>query len=345
MMTITPGGVAAFIDDCINAGEIPCLIGMPGTGKSQVIEQTATRRGADYRVLPIGLFAIEDLTGVPGLIKGRTVFHAPMLGIFADDDITREVIVHLEEINHASVALQGALYEMLLNRSINNKPLHPLVKFAASCNPQSARASANHLSTALRARMILARFENTSADWLVEANRIGIEPLIIGYITMAANKGDETALNGFDPKAEGNTPNPRGWAKASRLWTTMEAKGRDLQSRVPTLAGAIGEGRAMEFIGFARMWNSLPDLSGVAKDPENAKLPNMNEASSIYASLTWLAFNAKRDTLAAYVIYTGRMGSGEYTTVMMNMAVGRDPDLKDTKAYIGWGTRLRSRSV
>jgi hypothetical protein len=38
------------------------------------------------------------------------------------------------------------------------------------------------------------------------------------------------------------------------------------------------------------------------------------------------------------------MGS-EYTTVMMNMAVGRDADLKETKAYIGWGTRLRSRSV
>jgi hypothetical protein len=344
MMTITPGGVAAFINDCLDSGEIPCLIGMPGTGKSQSIEQATHRRNADAFVWPIGLFAIEDLVGVPGLIKGRTVFHAPMLGIFADDPITRELIVHLEEINHANVQLQGALYEMLLNRSINGKPIHPLVKFAASCNPQSARASANHLSTALRSRMILARFENTSADWLVEANRIGIEPLIIGYITMAANKGDEAALNGFDPKAEGNTPNPRGWAKVSRLWTTMEAHGRDLQSRAATLAGAIGEGRAMEFIGFARMWKSLPDLSGVAKDPENAKLPDMDEASSIYASLTWLAFNATRDTLAAYVIYSGRMGS-EYTTVMMNMAVGRNADLKDTKAYIGWGARLRTRSV
>jgi hypothetical protein len=124
----------------------------------------------------------------------------------------------------------------------------------------------------------------------------------------------------------------------------MEAKKRDLNLRAITLAGAIGEGRAMEFIGFARMWASLPDLSGVAKDPENAPLPDMEEVSSIYATLTWLAFNAKRDTLAAYVIYSGRMGS-EYTTVMMNMAVGRDADLKETKAYIGWGTRLRSRSV
>jgi hypothetical protein len=343
MMTITPSGVADFIDDCLDAGEIPCLFGMPGMGKSQSIEQAATRRNAAGMNWPIGLFATEDLVGAPGHENNRTVFRPPVLGIFADDPIDREFIVHLEEINHASIAVQGAIYEMLLNRSINNKPIHPLVRFAASCNPQSARGAANHLSTALRSRMILARFENSSADWLPEAYRLGINSLIIGYITMKAQQGDEAALNGFDPKAEGNSPNPRGWVKANALWETMEKKNREPHARVIALAGAVGEGRAMEFVGFVRLWNARPDLSTAASSPETTPLPDMKEMSAVYASLTWLAFNATRANLANYITYANRLG-GEYTTVMMNMATVRDAELKNTKAYIAWSSRIRSRS-
>lgn len=344
MLVVTPSSAIDFIDDCLDAGQVPCLIGDPGAGKSDAFRATARRRGSQYRALPIGLYAVEDLVGVPSIVGGRTVFNPPNLGIFADDPISGELLIHLEELPHAPIAVQGALYECLLDGSINGKPIHTKVRFCASGNPLTSRGASNHLSTALRSRMVMARFVNDAKSWMKEAATRGVPPIMIAYIAMMAERGQEAALNGFDPKVDGNSPNPRGWMKAAQLWDVMEAKGRDLDKRLVTLAGAIGEGRAVEFIGFCRIVNDLPYLGDVHKDPLKAPLPPNTEPSVTYSVVTWLAFNATKEKMEPFVTYARRLGD-EFCAAFVSMATNRDPSLTESPGYIQWASASRSRVV
>ena len=282
--------------------------------------------------------------GVPSVVKGRTVFNPPDLGIFADDPIKREFIVHLEELPHAPVPVQGALYEMLLDRSLNGKPVHPLVRFGASGNPLSSRGASNHLSTALRSRMVMTRFKNSIADFLAGPHAAEMPALMQAYLALMGERGQETALNGFDPRVDGNSPNPRGWVKAGVLWDTMEARGRPLPYRMVVLAGAIGEGQAAEFIGFCRTWETMPDINRIIRSPSTAPRPDAGDLSVIYATVCALAFKATKQHMAPFIIYCSLLGA-EFCAAFASMATNRDPGLAETEAYVQWAAANRSRSV
>jgi hypothetical protein len=208
----------------------------------------------------------------------------------------------------------------------------------------SARGASNHLSTALRSRMVMARFVNDAKSWAKEATARGVPAIMIAYITMMAERGQETALNGFDPKTEGNSPNPRGWMKAADLWQVMEGRQRPLDQRLIPLAGVIGEGRAVEFIGFCRTLDGLPYLGDVHKKPMEAPIPSQDEPSIIYSVVTWLAFNATKEKMAPFVTYARRLGD-EFCAAFVSMATNRDPSLAESQGYIEWAAASRSRTV
>jgi hypothetical protein len=71
-----------------------------------------------------------------------------------------------------------------------------------------------------------------------------------------------------------------------------------LKARIPEgleyelISGAAGEGFAAEFMGFLRIFESLPDLATILADPDNSPVPT--EPSVLFAVVGALVARAER---------------------------------------------------
>ena len=235
-------------------------------------------------------------------------------------------LILFDEITSAVPALQAAAYKVLLDRKIGQHKLHKNVAVCAAGNLETDNAVVEPMSTALQSRMVHLELVVDHKEWLAWAADHGINHKITSYINFKPGN-----LYTFNADHTDKTyACPRTWEFCSRILNVVEEGSKDL---LPMLAGAISEGVAREFLGFCKVYESLPTVTQIIVNPETLKVPG--EPSILFALSGSIAHNATKENFAQLMKFVERIPV-EFQVVCLRETLRRNPALKAHPGVLVW---------
>ena len=97
--------------------------------------------------------------------------------------------------------------------------------------------------------------------------------------------------------------------------------------------GTVGEGAAIDFTAFLKVWRELPHPRAILDDPDNAPIPaNESALIALCGSLYRLATDVNLDAIVTYA-HRLRREIGEF---LVGACIRNQPPLQNTPAYIRW---------
>lgn len=267
------------------------LWGAPGVGKSQGVREIADKihretgkavRVSDVRLL---LFNPIDLRGIPtsNAEKTRAIWLKPE--IFDMDDSGNVVnILFLDEISAAPASIQAAAYQIVLDRKVGEHSLPDNCIVIAAGNRVSDKSVAYKMPKALANRLLHFEVESDFSSWERWAFAKGIDPRIIGFLSFRRD-----CLMGFDPSSDDLAfPTPRSWEMASNILGCINGS---IDEAYPLLAGILGNGTAIEFRNWEKIYQSLPRIEDIFAG-KCTQIPKGTDA--LYALVSSMAAFAKQ---------------------------------------------------
>lgn len=185
----------------------------------------------------------------------------------------QHAVIFLDEIAAAPPSVQGAAFQLVLDRKIGTYTVPAGCRLIAAGNQQKHGAGAHRMLTPLTSRFCHYHMDKPSFDEWVDNFAIdaGIEPDIIGFL-----KFKPDSLFNFNPEqlknqseaANTTFASPRTWAFASKFIAAARATGLDNRSAASnalvasTLEGIVGA-VATEFIQWRKLYRELPDPEAI----------------------------------------------------------------------------------
>lgn len=288
------------------AGRVPLLRGRPGSGKSavgKVICKDWNLKMIDFR---LNNHDTVDLTGYPDLKGDKAVFkpidtfpitgdHLPVKPEHAadyataiaaavqkfgsEDQIPATIwdkieqkycyagwLLFMDELTNAGRSLQGAAYQVILDKATGQHQLHPKVHIMAAGNNLEDNAAANEIGTAMQSRLVhlsmqvtLDELENNVAipnQWPHE---------IVSYLRFKPEM-----VNNFNPDHNDMT------YACERTWEMVADIGKQHGSfdRIkPVIAGTIGLAAATDFYSYLAVFSKLPSYQDIVAKPTTTIAP------------------------------------------------------------------------
>lgn len=252
---VRPREAKLLIQRCMKVGRPVFLWGAPGIGKSDLIAQI----GADEKrpVIDIRLLLCDptDIKGIPYFDSNEgTMKWAPSNELPKEGDLKfANAILFLDEMNSAPPSVQGAAYQLILNRRIGEYILPEGVSIIAAGNRDTDKGVTFRMPTPLANRFIHLEIEQNFEDWQKWAVNSGVHPDVVGFLTHHKQK-----LFTFDPKSTDKAfATPRSWVFVSQL--IDDSLGSLAESMTSSLVkGTVGEGLAIEFMAHRRVAAKMP---------------------------------------------------------------------------------------
>lgn len=262
------------------------LWGPPGAGKSSVVKQVAAAARLPLIDIRASLLDPTDLRGIPTVVDGRAQWSPPS---FLPEDGREPGLLFFDELSAAPPLIQASLYQLVLDRRVGEYELPDGWSIVAAGNRQEDRSVVFRMPAALANRFVHLDFEIDYDDWRAWAVSHDIHPLVIGFLALRRE------LLSDKPAAAAHAfPTPRSWEIAS---DAIGALGLGVGSQ-DVLVGIVGEGAAVEFIGYCESTLTELDVEHVLKAPDTATLPS--DLGHLYALVSHITSRASdRDVLRA----------------------------------------------
>lgn len=301
------------------------IVGMPGVGKSDIVEKAARAVNADLVLMHPAVSDPTEYKGMPAITHGGTEAHfLPFGDLNALIKADRLTACFLDDIGQAPHSVQAALMQLILARRVNGHRISDHVVFVGATNDSSHRAGVNTILEPVKSRWdAIVTLEANLKDWvdwaLTEGN---MPPELVGFIQFRPE-----LLCDFKPTRElTNSPSPRTVAAVGR-WVNMGITDFEV------LGGAAGNGFAAEFLGFLKVYRSLPDLDGILRDPKTAHVPK--DMDALWAVTAGLAHKAGKATAKAIMVYADRLPKEFGFTLIMN-SQRKHAELATTPEFTTW---------
>lgn len=309
----------------------PCFIwGAPGVGKSDTVRQLATKMKLELRDVRLSLMDPVDLKGFPTPAKAGT---KNVMSWLPPDflPIKGKGVLFLDEMNSAPLSVQAAAYQLVLDRRIGNYELPPGWSVVAAGNRTTDRSVVHTMPAALANRFVHLDYDVDTDDWLDWATAHGVSFGTRGYIryrpqNLVTNKID-AGMRAF--------PTPRSWYFADQVINSSVSS----EVQLELLKGTIGEGAAVEYLGYMRESTKLPPIEKILMDPDNVEVPD--SPSTKYAQIAALESSVTSTNFERMLRYVERMDK-EFEVVFVTSSSRRDKKLTETKAFNKWLTANRS---
>lgn len=336
-ITDSKRAILAYMD-----ANIPCFMwGAPGVGKSDAARQVAASyngSGGSNGVPIIDFRAIlrdpVDLRGLPMVDRenGTARWLAPS-DLPNEKRDGPEGILFMDELNAAPQAVQAACFGLVLDRKVGEYRLPDGWRIIAAGNRQSDRAAAQRMPSALANRFAHIDVEPTVDDFTAWASANAIAPEVIAFVRFRPN-----LLHNMDAKGSGGSaggdlrsfPTPRAWANVSKVVSCADTK-----LRFQLVQGIVGEGAAVEFEGFLRVYQNLPSLDAILTAPKQTAVPT--EVAALFALASGLARKVDNKTFPNALTYAKRMPK-EFEVMMVIDAAKRLPAITHTQAFVQWAS-------
>lgn len=315
--------LAPAIENNINT----LLVGPPGVGKTDTYHQVAKSIKHELMVMHPVVSDPTDFKGFP--FRAENNGHAEFLPygeLHQMMTAKKPTLVLFDDVGQAPPAVQAALMQLLLKREVNGKPISPKVKFAAATNRRQDRAGVSGVLEPVKSRFGIILHVCTDVDaWVDWALNNGIRPEVVALIRQRPE-----LLHKWSPTAEiENQPCPRTWTAASRILDL----GLSDDLLLPALAGAVGEGAAIEVTGFLRCFGEVPDIGEILMTPEQANVPE--HPSALYAVAALLAASLDEKTFGQALPYIERLPE-EYGVLAVRDTLRRCPKLPRSPDWVAF---------
>lgn len=330
-----PVAVIETLISMIKAQQPVMLHGSPGIGKSQVVKQVADSMGLQLIDLRLSQLDPVDLRGVPSVNAKtkQTNWNTPS---FLPHD--GKGIIFYDEINTATQSMQAAAYQLILDRKLGDYKLPDGWAQVAAGNRSTDRAIVNQMSTALKNRFAHINFEVNLDDWCGWALSNNIATSVLSFLRFRS-----TLLNEFEAKdtskeelarvAKLRNSNafatPRSWEAVSKLMSTKPNPLHEFE----IYSGIVGEGAAIEFMGFLKFERELPNLDVLMMNPKSTPVPT--NPATLYALATGLAAKTTKSCFDAVMIYADRMPK-EFQVLLIRDVMARSKELASTRTFTKW---------
>jgi len=228
-----------FILDNTPSEQNIMLIGKHGIGKSRILEDYFSKKGAKVVTLFLGQMSDPgDLIGLPEKNEktGKTDFMLPYW--FPTDDTP--IVLFLDELNRARPEVLQTIMDLTLNRKLAGKKLPEGSRIISAVN-NGAEYQLTDLDPALVSRFNIYEFAPTVENWIDWAKEAGLDGRVISFIEENPEYLDS------DEEAEENlerTPDRRSWERTSNIIKNESVLTND---HLVLLSGIIGNKAASLF--------------------------------------------------------------------------------------------------
>jgi hypothetical protein len=251
------------------------LWGPPGIGKSELVAGIAEELGGVTVDIRLGQVEPTDLRGIPYFDRDRGVMNwAPPIDLPSKEFAEKHpiVVLFLDEMNQAAPAVQGAAFQLVLNRRVGTYELPDNVVVIAAGNRESDKGISYRMPTPLANRFVHLEMRPDFEAWQQWAVNNRIHKDVVGYISFA--KQD---LYDFDPRSSGRSfATPRSWTFVSEL-----LEDGDDDTNMDLIAGTIGEGLAVKFMAHRKIASNMPNPSDILAG--KVKELKTKEVSAMYS--------------------------------------------------------------
>lgn len=325
-----PSDLSRTLAAVLPAGRPVYLWGPPGVGKSSVVRQAACELKLAVVDLRATLLDPVDLRGLPRLVKDIAVWCPPAFLPRAGHGV-----LFLDELAQAPPLVQAACLQLVLDRRLGEYELPEGWVVVAASNRQEDRAGAHRLISPLLNRFVHLDLDVCPDDWQQWAVTAGIAPEVRAFLRFRPG-----LLFQFDASTNPRAfPTPRSWQFVSDVLAKTP-----LNLLHPVITGCVGEGAAVEFLGFVRLYRELPDLDAVLRDPDHAPVPR--EPAVLYALVRALVELCRSDRapLSEFVRYASRLPD-EFGLLAMRDALAVNRKLVSLPTVQQWIARARQHGL
>lgn len=321
---LKPSDLADFLELSAMTDQPVFTWGLPGVGKTSIIEQVVTQR-LKWRFLATRLLGKQDvdLVGLPSITDGKTVWNRPEDIPFGEEPI----VWFLDEVNRKDQQMMNMMLQPVLEKKLSVHRLpQKMVVFCAGNFEDDPGVVKQSSAFSLRFRHVGAMCDVN--DWAKWAKAAGVDPVVIAY-----NLWRPEFHHTFDPKQKAS-PNPRTWVQVSKSLRVFEDKApRLLQAAV---IGDVGKAAGTDFMGFHRLKTSLPSFDSIIMNPKGTPVPPADKPDQSYAIAAGLARKASPKNIDRIMIYLDRM-QPEFAQLCVSMAERRlGPAISSTPEYTAW---------
>ena len=305
---------------------VPCILGAPGSAKSACAFDSIPESVPEHKriLFHASLRDPVDVMGVPN-VSGDFTRWVPPAEFFAIREGEGPCALILDELPDATVPMMNALCGVIYDRRAGNLKLTNELYIVATGNRTEDKSGANRITSKLANRVRRFDMYVNLDDWCAWALSVGIRPELIQFLRFKPS-----SLSDFDANRFQNAT-PRSWERVSLIPDSMPD-----ELYFGNVAGEVGEGHAAEFVGFKRIYQNLPDVDELLKNPEKAKIPT--DPSTLFAMAGALARKADVNNFAAIVKLTSRMAP-EFSVLTAKDAITLTPKLTATKAWMEWSVK------
>ena len=307
MSTLAMSASAAqdAIEAIIKAKKVPLLKGPPGVGKSWINRNIAEKY--NLKLIDVRMTQLEppDFVGFPSIDfetgKSR-YFPMDMFPLEGDPlpDGYSGWYIFFDELTSANLDMQACAYKVILDRMIGQNNLHNRCVLAAAGNGVNDSAIVHEMSSALVSRFVHINVRSDFKTFRNVALELGFDHRIRSFMEFKPN-----VVNNFDPDKLGLEDT----YACERTWHFLSDIMKDTPPDSPlalyVYAGTVGEGIAREFIGFCKVYHSLPKISEIISNPETIGIPI--EPGTLYALTGSLAENTTTENVNKLMQYIKRM--------------------------------------
>ena len=235
------------------------LMGKHGIGKSQILEKFYTAKGCKVVSLFLGQMSDPgDLIGIPHKNEetGHTEFMPPYW--FPTDDTP--VVLFLDELNRARPEVLQTIMDLALNRKLAGRSLPAGSRIISAVN-NGEEYQLTDLDPALVSRFNIYEFVPSVQDWLLWANKNGVDERITSYI--AANpKALDNQMAIEDMENLEKTPDRRAWVRVSEIISGKEVLKQSHKSMIAGIVGGVAANRFFEFLDHNHLLTAKELLQG-----------------------------------------------------------------------------------
>lgn len=223
------------------------LAGRHGIGKSQILTRYFKEKGMPVKTLFLGQMSDPgDLLGLPNKdeMTGKTTFMPPYW--FPTDG--KPIVLFLDELNRARPEILQTVMDLVLNRKLAGRALPEGSRIVSAVN-DGEEYQLTDLDPALVSRFNIYTFRPTVEDWLLWAERAGLDQRVISFISANPDLLDRSADTKEDQGLE-KDPDRRAWEKVARL---LENVPNPLPMHQKVVAGIVGiQAAALLFLSFRK---------------------------------------------------------------------------------------------
>jgi len=313
----------------LKAEKVPMIKASPGVGKSQIVKQVADKYKLKLIDMRLSQYDPTDMNGFPTIENSRSGYRPPETIPIEGDELPEGYVgwlLFLDEINSAPLAVQAAGYKLILDRMIGQYNLHEAVVMVAAGNLDTDKAITNRMGTAMQSRMVHLNMGVSHKSWLNWAYGSGIDHRVTSFIEFRPE-----LLHRFDPKHSDDTfPCPRTWEFLSDIIKDVD---EFTELDVAIAAGTVGEGAALEFNGFVSIYDKLPKIQEILKDPKN--VPLSHDLSVRYAISGLVAHEVDESNINKLAAFVERLPP-EFQLLTWRTAIKVNPALMATPYIKEW---------